>query len=141
MTPATADTLLKWLLRAVGGVELLAVPFVVLPLSTLGAIHDRLGLGPLPPGPVVEYMARSLSALYAVHGAVVLFLSFDVDRYRPLITLLGGLHLALGVTVLGVDLAAGVPLYWAAAEGPGIAVGGILVLVLVRTGTPPSAQA
>ena len=78
MTPAAADAALKWVLRLVGGVELLAVPFVLLPVAWMDAVHDRgLGLGPLPRGPVVEYMARSLSVLYAGHGALVVRLSFE----------------------------------------------------------------
>jgi len=135
MTPVTADTLLKWLLRIVGGVELCAIPFILIPLLWMDAVHDRvLGLGQLPHAPVVEYMARSLSALYAVHGAVVFRLSFDIDRFRPLVGFLGGVHVVLGLIVLCIDLSAGVPRWWTAGEGPGIAVGGVLVLILTRIG-------
>jgi hypothetical protein len=77
-------------------------------------------------------MARSLSVMYAVHGAVVFRLSFDVPRFRPLIPFLGCLHVAVGVVVVGIDLAAGLPWWWVAGEGPGIAVGGALVLALAR---------
>lgn len=129
----TADTLLKWLLRLVGGVELCAIPFLLFPVPWMDAVHDRLlGLGPLPHAPIVEYMARSLSALYAVHGAVVMRLSLDVARFRDLIGFLGVLHVTLGMTVLGIDLASDLPWWWVAGEGPGIAVGGVLVLVLTR---------
>lgn len=135
MTPATADSLLKWLLRIVGGVELCAVPFVLVPVPWMGAVHDRvLGLGPLPQAPIVEYMARSLSALYAVHGSLVFRLSFDIARFRPLVGFLGRVHVVLGLVILGIDLFAGVPMWWVAGEGPGIAAGGLLVLVLVRMG-------
>lgn len=135
MTPTPADTLLKWLLRVVGGMELFAIPFILFPVLWMDAVHDRvLGLGPLPQAPVVEYMARSLSALYAVHGAVVFRLSFDIRHFRPLVGFLGWVHVVLGLVVLGIDLAAGVPWWWAAGEGPGIAVGGVLVLVLTRIG-------
>jgi hypothetical protein len=117
----------------VGGVELCAIPFILIPVPWMDAVHDRVrGLGPLPQAPVVEYMARSLSALYAVHGAVVFRLSFDIARFRPLVGFLGGVHVALGVVVLGIDLAAGVPTWWVAGEGPGIAVGGVLLLILTR---------
>lgn len=129
----TSDVLLKWLLRAIGGVELFALPFLLFPFAWMGAVHDRvLGLGTLPDAKIVEYMARSLSAMYALHGAVVFRLSFDVERFRPLIGLLGGLHIALGLTVFSIDLSAGLPWWWVAGEGPGIAFGGVLVLILVR---------
>jgi hypothetical protein len=133
----TPDTLLKWLLRAVGGVEVFAVPFIFFPLAWMAAVHDKLlGLGPLPSEPIVEYMARCLSAVYAVHGAVVFALSFDVARYRPLVRLVGGLHVFLGACVVFTDVSAGFPLLWVVVEGPGIAAGGVLILLLSwrRTG-------
>jgi hypothetical protein len=139
MTPGTADVSLKWLLRLVGGVELLAIPFILFPVGWMDAVHDRLlGLGPLPRGPIVEYMARSLSVLYAGHGALVVRLSFDVPRFRPLIAFLGGLHLYFGLALLGTDLAAGMPWYWTLAEGPGIAAVGVVILVLARNGGNPA---
>ena len=135
MSPATADVLLKWLLRLIGGIELCAVPFILIPVAWMDAVHDRvLGLGPLPHGPIVEYMARSLSIMYAIHGAVVFRVSFDVERFRPLIAFLGGLHVFIGLAVLGTDLSAGLPWWWVVGEGPGIAVSGGLVLVLARAG-------
>jgi hypothetical protein len=131
--PISNDVALKWLLRLIGGVELCAIPFLLFPFPWMNDVHDRvLGLGPLPNAPIVEYMARSLSALYAVHGAVVFWISFDVSRYRPLIRFLGGVHTALGLIVLATDFAAGLPLWWVFGEGPGIAIGGVAVLILVR---------
>ena len=112
MNPATTDALLKWLLRLVGGVELFAIPFIVIPVAWMDAVNDRvLGLGPLPNSPITEYLTRTLSAMYALHGAVVL-------------------RVTLGLTVLGIGLSAGLPWWWVAGEGPGIIVGGLLVLVL-----------
>lgn len=135
-----ADAPLALLLRLVGGVELLAAAFVVVPLGWMGEVHDRvLGLGPLPPGAIVEYMARSLSALYAAHGAMVAFLSLDVPRYRPLIGLLGWLHVALGCALFGTDVSAGLPWYWVAGEGPVIAACGALIVVLARRGNAAQA--
>jgi hypothetical protein len=134
MSPATADALLKWLLRVIGGVELLAIPFILIPVGWMDAVHARLLGHPLPAGPIVEYMARSLSVMYAIHGAVVFRVSFDVVRFRPLIAFLGGLHVFIGLAVLGTDVSAGLPVWWVAGEGPGIAAGGVLVLVLAKAG-------
>jgi hypothetical protein len=129
------DTLLTILLRLVGGVELCAIPFIFFPLPWMDSVHDRLlGLSSLPDRPIVEYLTRSLSALYAVHGAVVMSISFNIERYRPLVRFLGYLHLLLGLTILGIDLAAGLPWWWVAMEGPGIVTGGLLVVLLERAG-------
>ncbi len=139
MTDPHADTSLKWILRLVGGVEVCAIPFIFFPQGWMDAIHDRLlGLGPLPDRPVVEYMARSLSALYAAHGAVIVRMSFDVRRFRPLIGFLGWAHVALGVTVFGSDLAAGVPWFWVLGEGPVIATGGALIVAMSWVRSPNS---
>ena len=135
MAPATADFFLKWLLRLSGGLELLAVPFIAFPLWGMNAIHERwLGLGPLPAGPIVEYLARTLSALYAMHGAVLVALSMNVDRYRPLIRLVGRLHVIGGAVFLAIDIAAGMPWWWTLNEGPPIAAGGYLITWLAWKG-------
>lgn len=130
---SSRDWLLKWLLRLIGGVELCAIPFLLFPFAWMNEVHNRiLGLGPLPTAPIVEYMARSLCVMYALHGVIVFRLSFDVSRYRPLIGFLGYLHIVLGAVVLAIDLSAGLPWWWIAGEGPGIAIGGVMVLVLAR---------
>ncbi len=141
MTPPTADAALKLVLRVVGGVELCAVPFILFPLGWMDAVHQRLGLGPLPQGVIVEYMARTLSALYAVHGAVTVFLSTDVARYRPAIACLGVVNITLGACLLAVDVAAGCPWMWTAVEGPVVAAGGGLIAWLARRGGPPGVVA
>jgi hypothetical protein len=56
----------------------------------MAATHRWLGLGEMPTGPVVEYLARSLSAFYAVMGALCLVVAADLERYRPLVRFLGG---------------------------------------------------
>jgi hypothetical protein len=89
-------------------------------------------MGELPTAPVVEYLARTLSALYAVHGAMVFAVSMDVDRYRPLIVLLAVLHTIGGVVFLGIDLSARMPWYWTLNEGPPVALGGVLMFLLAK---------
>ena len=142
MNPTSADRLLQWLLRFVGGIELCAIPFILVPMSWMAEVHaSLLGLGPMPQAPIVEYMARTLSLLYAVHGAVVFRVSFDLVRFRPFVGFLGALHTAVGLCIIGIDLAAGLPWWWVLGEGPGIAVGGVLVLLLNRMAInePPAA--
>jgi hypothetical protein len=77
----------------------------------------------MPTTPVVEYLARSLSAFYALLGVLLLIMSSDLERYRPLVRFLAAAVVVLSVVFLGVDLAAGLPWWWTMCEGPsGVAV-------------------
>jgi hypothetical protein len=124
---------LALVLRALGVLDLLALAAVLLPTGWMAAAHAWAGLGTMPEGPVVGYLARSASVLYALHGATVLFISFDVERYQRLITLLAVVALAMGAVMLGIDLAEGMPAWWTLAEGPGIIVTGAVVLAVQRS--------
>ncbi len=109
---------LAWYLRFSGGVDVLAVVAVLLPTSAMAAIHEALGLGELPSATIVGYLARSTSLMYALHGAMVIFVSFDVVRYRPLIAFLVGAALLHGLELLVIYMATAMPLWWTLAEGP-----------------------
>ena len=110
-------------------IVLLAALFpMVMPFGWMEETHEWLGLGKLPSGPIIGYLTRSCSLLYAYHGGLVLFLSFDVRRWLPVIQCLGWLTSGLGVALLGIDCAVGVPGWWILCEGPFlIALGGIFV--------------
>ena len=82
--------------------------------------HQLLTLGDLPELPVMVYLTRSECLLYAMWGALHLFLARDVDRYLALIRFLAILKLLIGIGLLIVDLAAGVPWFWTVAEGPSL---------------------
>jgi hypothetical protein len=136
-----ADKALVILLRLVGVPALFAMVAVFMPSSWMAATHRWLGLGEMPTGPVVEYLARSLSAFYALMGALCLVVAADLERYRPLVRFLGVAFALLSLALLGVDLAAGMPWWWSASEGPGGVVFGVLLFFLARpadskTGTP-----
>jgi hypothetical protein len=60
---------------------------VFMPMSWMAATHRWLGLGEMPAGPIVEYLARSQSAFYALVGVLCLVMASDLDRYRPLVLL------------------------------------------------------
>ena len=117
-------------LGGLGGLDLLALAAVVHPRGWMAAAHAWLGLGGMPPGPLVGYLARSAAALYALHGATVLFVSRDVARYWRLIRLLAVLALCHGAVMAAIDWAEGMPLWWRVVEGPGFAATGAVVLAL-----------
>jgi hypothetical protein len=127
-----ADKALVILLRFVGVPALFALVAVFMPMSWMIATHRWLGLGEMPTGPVVEYLARSLSAFYALVGALCLVVAADLERYRPLVRFLGMAFALMSVVILGVDLTAGMPWWWSASEGPGGVVFGVLLFVLAR---------
>src|SRR6516225_11684639 len=128
----TSDKGLVILLRIVGVPALFALVAVVMPTAWMAATHRWLGLGEMPTGPVVEYLARSLSAFYAFTGALCLVVAADLGRYRPLVRFLGLAFALMSVVFLGVDLAAGMPWWWTTSEGPGGVVFGAVLFVLAR---------
>lgn len=129
---------LAFALRAIGCLDLCALVAVVMPAEWIEIAHDALGMGTFPAAPVAAYLARTTSALYALHGATLVFVSFDVDRYANLIRFLARATCVLGGVVLAIDLPLALPDWWRYSEGPCIAAAGMIVLVLLRrTGGGP----
>jgi len=129
VSPLTPVTIL---LRFGGTVLCLAAGAVLLPRSVMISTNAWLGLGPLPDVPIVYYLARSTSALYALRGVIYFLAASDPIRYRPLIVLIGVTNIVFGVTMAAISTTAGMPAWWTSAEGPFILVTGIMVLMLVR---------
>jgi len=130
----TARRLLVWLLRITGAVMLCALVFVFCPFGWMQAINDRIGLDRLTYTPLLSYLTRTLSAMYATMGALYLFISRDADRYRPLILFLAWLAVLTGIGVTVLDATLRLPLLWVATEGPfTIALGLVLIVLLART--------
>jgi hypothetical protein len=132
----TPDRQLQLLLRALGTLDLLAFLAVFMPDDWMAASHAWLGMGEFPRSSLVDYLARSASLMYAQHGAVFLFLSGHVRRYRGLIRLMAVIALVSAVIMLAIDLLARIPLFWTVIEGPGYAVLASAVLVLERRTAP-----
>lgn len=128
----TADRFLLWLVRLNAAIVLCAAPCALLPFEWMDTVHGWLGLGPLPDAPVSRYLTRSLSLVYALHGAVLLAVTLDWARYRPMVPVLAWLHAALGAGLILVDLTAGVPWWWTASEGPGLIGYAAVVLLVYR---------
>ncbi len=75
------------ILRLIGVFGLFAIPAIFLPFSWMNAIHEYAGLGELPNAPIVSYLARSVAAFYAAASVIILFVSFDIRRYRSVVKL------------------------------------------------------
>jgi hypothetical protein len=110
-----------------------AVFAAVLPIGVMDDIHQAIGLGRMPEGPIVEYLARSTSMFYAFHGALLWYLASDLRRYRDLFRFYLWISLLFALGLFLTDLSAGLPLRWALAEGPMIAALVGLIMFLFRS--------
>ena len=124
------ERLLVVLLRLCGGVIVLAFAAMVMPTAWMVSTHARLGLGELPQLPIVDYLTRSLSALYGFHGVLLLVVSRDPVRYLGIVRYIGVTNIVFGAVMIGIDAYAGMPWWWSMAEGPPVAVVGVIVLYL-----------
>ena len=126
----TAERLLFWLLRINAWV---AAPCALLPFAWMDAVHRQwLGMGQLVDAPITQYMARSLSLVYAGHGVVILYITMHWARLRFTVPLVAWMHVVFGAGMLAIDLDAGLPTWWVVGEGPGLMVFGIVLVVLNR---------
>ena len=90
-----------WLV--VGGVSLLAALVgVFMPFSWMDAAHRWMDLGPLPSAGIVEYLARALSAMYAMLGGLLLICAADPVRLAVVVTysLISVAVVAIGMLII-----------------------------------------
>lgn len=127
-----AERLLKLVLRLTGALCLLALVAVAMPRRWMAVTHDWLGLGRFPEGPIVEYLARSLSAFYAMLGGLLWLVASDVRRYAGAITYAAVAGIVFAVMILVVDVSIGMPLHWTLQEGPYVLLVSVAVLLLQR---------
>lgn len=127
-----ADRLVMLLLRLAGCLLVTAFGAMFLSTEFMQATHERLGLGAFPKSPLVEYLTRSIAALYGFHGVLVLLVASDLDGYRPLARYVGVMNVAFGIAITAIDLLAPMPPYWTLLEGPPIVMFGVALLWLLR---------
>ena len=130
----------RGLIGVVGVGLMSAIVPVFFPVDLMATLHQWLGLGEFPDAPITIYLARSTSLLYAMHGAVMFYVAWHFDRCQLLVPLLGWLHVVLGTFMIGVDINAGMPLYWIAGEGLPIALTGGAILWLFRRSSPTNSS-
>jgi hypothetical protein len=131
-TTERATRVLQWSLRVCGGIDLLAaVPFLM-PTSWIHFGHELCGFGRFPTGPVPEYLARSTSLLWAVHGALLVYLSRDVRKEVAVIRFIAVVTIVAGVLLCGLAWQVGLPGWWVLMEGPVFAATGLWYLWWLR---------
>lgn len=124
------EWLLIVLLRVSGSGLMLAFLAILLPVDWMAATHPRLGLGPFPRTPIVDYLTRSIAALYGFHGAFVWIVSRDPERYRVFVWFAAVMNILFGGMMVAIDLHAGMPPIWTAIEGPSIMAMGLAIAAL-----------
>jgi len=130
---------LRAVLRLNGSITALALFAVFMPLDWMDRTHRSLGLGTLPSGPVFEYLARTVSFMYVIHGTLCLLLATDVRRFGPVITFVAGVEIVFAGLLFWIDDKAGMPRAWTWTEAPIVAGVGVLILILrtmARKGGP-----
>ena len=126
-----AERWLVFMLRFGGTVLLLAFGAVFLPVQSMNSTHRWLTMGDFPSSPLVDYLTRSISLLYGIKGGMYWVLATDVVRHAPVIRYVGWTTMAFGLAMVVIDLRAGMPPLWTLAEGPPIAMVGLVLLLLV----------
>jgi hypothetical protein len=132
MELSRSERWLAILLRVSGTITLTAVVAVLMPRGWMAATHLWLNLGTFPEGPIVEYLARSLSAFYAMFGGMLIVVSFDVRRHARVIAYFAAVMIAFGATMCVIDTLIGMPSYWRTMEGIMPALFGVAILLLQR---------
>jgi hypothetical protein len=127
LEPATALRYLQLLLRLGGVLLICAFPTMLLPPDWMAATHQWLGLGEFPRQSIVDYLARSVAALYGFHGILLFIIAADCLKYRVMVTYIAVMNVALGAMLVAVDVFAGMPPLWTLAEGPPLIVMGLAI--------------
>ena len=126
--------LLKLILQINGAVMATALIAVFLSHDQMAAIHEWLELEveKFPKAIIVDYIARSLSAFYAIMGILYLVLARDVHAHASVITFMAWASICFGVGSIVIGLQLGFPTWWTWGEGPFIILYGVAILWLQR---------
>ena len=138
MTHDARRRLLTGVLRLAGTITITAFLTILLPVEWMASTHRWLGLGEFPRAPVVEYLARSIAALYGFHGVLLLIVSTNPVKYRAIVWFIVVMNVAFGFIVMAIDVHAGMPAWWTLGEGPPIIAFGI-VMAILNAGMPTTA--
>jgi len=138
MRSQSAEKALTGLLRFLGALTLLAVFAAIMPTTWMSAANDSLGLAPLDRSPLMEYLTRSLSAIYALLGALTLYVAGDVKRYADFVAFAGGLTILFGLFLTMLGGWADLPAAWVWFEGPPtMFLGGLMFWLARQVGDSP----
>lgn len=119
-------------LRFCAGAMGLAFLAAFLPTAWMLRSSTMLGIEPLPDLPLFQYLARSLSLLYALYGSLMWVTASDPRRFAPVVTYMAVGDVLFGTLVGALDLYVGMPVWWALTDFSMATTGGLVTLFLQR---------
>ena len=125
-----SESWLSLLLRILGWICVLALIPLLMPRSWLDAGHRSLGLGEFPTAPIAEYLARSVCALCAFYGGLLLLLAGDVRRFVSIIRYQAVAIMTLSAFGIFAGVRAGVPAFLVIADALGCWIFLVPILIL-----------
>jgi len=124
------ESWLRLLLRILGWICVLALIPLFVPRSWLDVGHRFLGLGEFPAAPIAEYLARSVCALCAFYGGLLLLLAGDPRRFVSIIRYQAVAIMTLSATGIFAGVRAGIPAYFVIADAFGCWIFLVPILIL-----------
>jgi len=121
----------SWLIL-VGIVQFSAVIAVFMPQSWMDLCSGFMGVDPLPVGSLPGYLARLSSAMYVVHGAMLIITAWNLPLVMPIVIPFARVTIALGGIMLWIDVAESMPLVWTLFETITLVASGGLTEYLAR---------
>ncbi len=120
------------ILRLSGLILITAFFAVFLPYETMAKIHQQIGLGDFPRLPILDYLARSVSIFYSIHGVIVIYISLDLHKYLQFLKLLCYLGFVFSISLFFIDFNAPMPTGWTFSEAPIVLVLNLAIYILAR---------
>ena len=125
------EKILVIILRLSGLMLMTAFIAVFLPYETMAKIHFQIGLGTMPQLQIMDYLARSVSMFYGIHGVIVIYISFNLNMYLQFLKLLCYLGLLFGLSLFFIDINASMPSYWTFGESSIVVLLNLVIYVFV----------
>jgi hypothetical protein len=125
-----SESWLRLLLRILGWICVPALVPLFMPRNWLDVGHRFLGLGEFPTAPIAEYLARSVCALCAFYGGLLLLLAGDVRRFVSIIRYQAVAIMTLSAVGIFAGVRAGVPAFFVIADALGCWIFLVPILIL-----------
>lgn len=101
----------SWLIL-VGVVQCAAIIAVFMPHTWMDLCGRWMGVDSLPGGSLPGYLARLSSAMYVIHGAMLIITAWNLPLVLPIVVPFARLTIALGGIMLWIDMTEGMPIVW-----------------------------